>query len=112
MGLIELLIVIAVIIAIAGGIVIHPLLFLLLLESLLLFIPRGGADDGNRPLQARRRASSRLGLMVMRRCADTVETRRAPDGSVEIHMRFSKDLEQDLGATGSPRAWPQHAAPA
>jgi anti-sigma regulatory factor (Ser/Thr protein kinase) len=47
------------------------------------------SDDGNRPLQSRQGAGSRLGLLVMRECADSVAVERTDSGGIEIRLRFS-----------------------
>jgi anti-sigma regulatory factor (Ser/Thr protein kinase) len=49
------------------------------------------SDDGNRALQPRRGTGSRLGLLVMKECADSVSVERTDSGGIEIRMRFGLD---------------------
>ena len=53
------------------------------------------SDDGNRGLQPRRRTRSRLGLIVMRECADSVSVERTTSGGIEIRMRFSLRCDRE-----------------
>ena len=61
------------------------------------------SDDGNRALQPRRRTGSRLGLLVMKECADSVSVERTDSGGIEIRMRFG------LGRAGQTRDPPRPA---
>jgi anti-sigma regulatory factor (Ser/Thr protein kinase) len=60
------------------------------------------SDDGNRAAQPRRDTGSRLSLLVMRQCADSVTVAQTGSRGIEIRLRFG--LRREPAPTHDPPA--------